>query len=204
MLAVADQPTRQHRQQAAPQDRVTQRVVVVCDAVGAFIEVWGFKSIHGRVWALLAMRRAPTTQIEVAETLGVSRSLVSLAIAELTEYRLVRAVGTHRNAPYEACLDVWPTITDVLRDREWMLMERARIALESAIDEVEYVAESGADARYDLRRMKLLLAMTEFAQASLRAIMAVRMPGNLDTFADWLVRAGKFIRRIHGKFPRLL
>ena len=45
------------------------------------------------------------------EVLGVSRSLVSLAISELTDYGLVRATSEARNAPWEATWDVWPTIT---------------------------------------------------------------------------------------------
>jgi len=204
MTVMADAPSRGVRPANLEVDRVTRQILAVCDAVGAFIEVWGFKSIHGRVWGLLALRREPATQVEIAQTLGVSRSLVNLAISELLEYRLVRPVGTHRNAPYEARVDVWPTITDVLRDREWMLMERARVALESAIYEVEFAEDSGEDVPYALERLKLILGMTEFAQASLRAIMAVRMPGNLDSFGDWLMRASKFVRRMHGKFPKLL
>ena len=78
------------RRPPVPRDRMTLRILGVCDAVGAFIEGWGFRAIHGRVWALLALSRAPMPQTVIAETLGVSRSLVSLAISELMEYGLVR------------------------------------------------------------------------------------------------------------------
>ncbi len=178
-------------------DRLTQRILAVCDAVGAYIEAWGFRSIHGRVWALLAMRATPLAQTEIAETLGVSRSLVSLAVSELTAYGLVRATDSHRSAPIEACLDVWPTITDVIRSREWMLIERARLALEAAVDEVEFRQSKGDPTPYDVRRIRLLLRMSEFAQTTLRAVLSVRMPGSLDGFGKWLHRAGSFVGRLH-------
>src|SRR5688500_20098297 len=163
-------------------DSLTQRVLGVCDAVGSFIEGWGFKSIHGRVWALLALSKRPIPQAEIAEMLAVSRSLVSLAVAELTQFGLVRPVNDSRNAPYEASTDVWPTITDVVRSREWMLIERARVALEGLIQEAEFAQESGLETVYDLARMRLLLRMTELAQAALRTLLAIRAPQSFDGF----------------------
>ena len=180
-------------------DRLEQRILAVCDAVGAYIESWGFRSIHGRVWALLAMRSAPLPQAEIADTLGVSRSLVSLAVAELSGFGLVRAAGEHRGAPIEACLDVWPTITDVIRSREWMLIERARLALEAAVDEVEFRRSQGEAPPYDVQRIRLLLTMSEFAQTTLRTVLAVRMPGSLEGFGRWLHRAGTFVGRLQDR-----
>jgi DNA-binding transcriptional regulator GbsR (MarR family) len=182
---------------------LTQRILAVCDAIGSFIEGWGFKSIHGRVWALLALTKAPIPQSEIAETLSVSRSLVSLAIAELTQYGLVRPINDTRNAPYEASLDVWPTITDVIRTREWMLIERARMALESALAEAEYREETGLPVEWDLGRIKLLLAMTELAQATLKAVLSVRMPRSLDAFGQWLLRTRGTIEKLGEKLFKL-
>lgn len=162
------------------------RVLAVCDAIGSFIEGWGFRAIHGRVWALLALRRAPMAQTDIADMLGVSRSLIHLAISELTQYGLVRATSDARNAPYEASLDVWPTITDVIRQREWMLIERARVTLESALSEAQYAEEHGIESAYDRGRIELLLGMTELAKATLEVLLSVRMPRTLDAFAKWL------------------
>jgi DNA-binding transcriptional regulator GbsR (MarR family) len=201
--------TRRHarRPLAEGQDRTGQRVRSVCDAVGAYIETWGFRAIHGRTWALLALSKVPVSQAEAAEFLGVSRSMMHLAISELGDLGLVRPTGPERHAPYEACLDVWPIITDVLRSREWMLMERARVALEAARNEIEFSAETGEDERFDPRRVSLLLAMTEFAQATLKMVMSVRMPHSLEHFSSWLHRAGKAVERIRipdwvGESPR--
>lgn len=173
-------------------DPATRRVLAVCDAVGAFIEYWGFKAIYGRVWTLLALRAEPVAQSEVANTLGVSRSLVSGAMAELGRLGLVRAVGDHRNAPYEAVMDFWPTIADVLRGREWMLLERARLALEAAIDEVE----RGGAVAYDAGRMKVLLAFTELGQTLLRALMTTRAPRTPERLGAWIKKGVSVVHRV--------
>jgi DNA-binding transcriptional regulator GbsR (MarR family) len=174
-------------------ERVAARIISVCDSVGAFIEYWGFKAIHGRIWTLLALRKEPMSQVEIAEFLDVSRSLVSGAVAELTKLGLVKALSDHRNAPYEALVDIWPTISDVLRGREWMLIESARLALESAIEEIEL---RGTSANWDIDRMRFLLRMTELAQAFLRLLIGIRVPRKLEGLGDWLKSSAKFMRSL--------
>jgi HTH-type transcriptional regulator, glycine betaine synthesis regulator len=176
----------------AEPDRLTQRVLKVCDASGDLLDYWGFKSIHGRIWTLLALRREPLPQTEIAITLGVSRSLVSTAVSELVGFGVVRSVGTHRNAPYEAVLDVWTAVTSVLREREWMLLEAGRVSLEGLIDE----AQHSGSGRYDLERMRLLLAMFESIQNLLRGILALRMPLQGPTLTKWVGVANGLIDRL--------
>jgi DNA-binding transcriptional regulator GbsR (MarR family) len=173
-------------------DRLSAKVRQVCEAVGDFIEYWGFKAIHGRIWTLLTLRHEPMSQVEIADFLQVSRSLVSGAVAELVQHGLVRPLSDHRNAPYEAVVDIWPTISDVLRDREWMLIETARLALEGAVEELE-LARS---ADYDLDRTRFLLSMTEMAQAFLRLLIGIRVPRKLEGLGDWLKNSSNFIRKL--------
>jgi DNA-binding transcriptional regulator GbsR (MarR family) len=177
----------------ATASRVDVRVRKVCDAVGEFIEYWGFKAILGRIWALLALRASPMSQVEIAEFLEVSRSLVSGAISELVKRGLVRAVSDHRNAPYEAVVDIWPSISDVLRSREWMLIESARVTLEAAIEEIELSA-SAEGSGYQVDRMRFLLRMTELAQAFLRLLIGIRVPRKLEGLGDWLHNSARFMR----------
>lgn len=179
-------------------DRATRRVLEVCDAAGRFIEYWGFKAILGRIWMLLALRSEPMSQSEVAEVFGVSRSLVSGAIAELTRRGLVTGVGDHRNAPYTAIFDVWPSIADVLRSREWMLIETARLALVAALDEVEYAERRGQKTNYDPQRMRSLLLMTESAQAFLRTLLAIRSSRPVESLAGWVSRASEIVQSLRG------
>ncbi|MBW2732060.1 MAG: hypothetical protein JRH20_06670 [Deltaproteobacteria bacterium] len=166
-----------------------RRVRDLCDAVGAFIDYWGFRAIHGRVWVLLAIRSEPMSQAEIAAFLQVSRALVSTAMSELQGYRLVRPTHEHRNAPYTATIDVWPTITDVLRSREWMLLESSRLALEATVDEISMREREGQSHPYRLKRLRILLAMTEMAQALLKVLLSLggaRTPRGL---GRWISKA---------------
>lgn len=182
---------RDESEHAPPADPLNRRVIEVCDAAGSFIEYWGFKAVQGRIWTLLALHEEPLSQTEIAELLGISRSLVSGTVAELVALGLLRQVGDHRNDPYEAVVDVWPTIADVLRSREWMLIEKARLALEAAIEEAELAGPRGHS--WSVSRMRLLLTMTEMAQSLLRMLIAIRVPRSLDSFADWIRKAGAFL-----------
>lgn len=176
--------------------RLDRRIDDVCDAAGAFIEYWGFKHVLGRAWAHLALRVGPMSQIDLAERMGVSRSLMSAVTAELAERGLVRPVSQHRNAPYEANMDVWPTIAEVLRSREWMLLERARNTLEAAIEEADLAIAAGELIPYDVGRMRVLLAMTDAAQSFLRMLISMRLPKAVESFGGWVAKAATIIQSI--------
>jgi DNA-binding transcriptional regulator GbsR (MarR family) len=163
-------------------ERMERRVLHVCSAAGTLVEYWGFKSIMGRVWTLLALHPQPLPQIEIAERLGVSRSLVSGTITDLVGYGLVQAVGEHRNAPYQARMDVWPAVTDVLRTREWMFLETARMSLEAAIEE----AQHGQSGPYSVERMRVLLHMMTAVQKLLGLVISVRRPNIVANVRDWV------------------
>lgn len=176
--------------------RLDRRIDDVCDAAGAFIEYWGFKHVLGRAWAHLALHVGPMSQVDLAERMGVSRSLVSAVTAELEKRGLVRSVSQHRNAPYEANMDVWPTIAEVLRSREWMLLERARNTLEAAIEEAELAIAAGELIPYDVQRMRVLLAMTEAAQSFLKMLIGMRVPKAVESFGGWVAKAATIIQSI--------
>ena len=184
-----------------PQDALTRSVLNVSAAAGQFIEYWGFKALYGRIWTLLALHRTPLSQADIADLLGVSRSAVSTAMAELLELGLAKPRDDHRHAPWEAVIDVWPTIAGVLRSREWMLLEAARTALEAAIEEAEIAAtaqEGAAAVPWDVDRLRMLLAMTEMGQGFLKMLMALRMPRTPDGFQGWMGRASQIVARLRG------
>jgi len=182
--------TREHT------ERLDTAVLEACDAVGVFIEYWGFKNVLGRVWALLVLHKEPLTQVTIAERLDISRSLVSSVIAELVERGLVRPVTDHRNSPYEAQLDVWPTIAGVLKQREWLLLEQARNAFELTLEEAELI--ESANQPYDVARLRTLLNMTEVAQSMVRMLITIRVPSRLDV-GEWIGRASALVRGLRGR-----
>ncbi len=191
-----ERPRREKAALGDPQSRLERRIDDVCDAAGNFIAYWGFKHILGRAWAYLALRTVPLPQVQMAERLGVSRSLMSAVMAELSERGLVRPTSRHRNAPYEAVMDVWPTVAEVLRSREWMLLEQARNALEAAIEEADLATAAGEHVPYDVGRMRFLLAMTDSAQTFLRMLIGMRVPRAVEAFGGWVTKATSLIQSI--------
>ena len=174
--------------------QLTRRILQVSDSIGEFMEYWGFKAIHGRVWSLLALRNVPMSQSDLARSLGVSRSLMSGVMSELEGYGVVRPTSQARNAPWEAVVDVWPTISDVLRGREWGILENVHQSLEAALEEAEIAQSRGEFQPYDLSRIKWLLAMTQTAQRLLRLLISLRSTQGVENLGGWVSRASALIR----------
>jgi DNA-binding transcriptional regulator GbsR (MarR family) len=151
---------------------------------------------------LLALTREPLSQSQISSQLNVSKSLISGTISELLGFGLVHAASTHRNAPYESTMDIWPIISKVLRDREWLLLETSRLALEAAIEEVEFIIEDGVEVPYDLSKMNLMLKMTKLAQRFLKMFVRARMPQSSEKFSDWAEGASGFLKTIGKLYPQ--
>ncbi len=102
------------------------------DEAGRFIEHWGFKRIQGEIWAVTYLTGHPLTASEIAAQLKVSKALVSLAMRELLEYRVLLTVEgddgrAQRLVPNE---DLGEAIAGVLKRRETKLLQRTTEALE--------------------------------------------------------------------------
>ena len=73
------------------------------DAVGNFIEFWGFKRNHGRIWALLYLQGQPLTAAELQSRLGLSKGGVSMMTRELERWGVIhrrRPPGARSAAPF--------------------------------------------------------------------------------------------------------
>lgn len=114
----------------APLPKAARRFL---DVAGAFIEHWGFKRVQGEIWALVFLSGRPMTASEIAQQLGVSKALVSLAMGELLEYRVLLLTEgddarAQRLVPNE---NLGEAIASVLRLRERKLLDEARVAVEA-------------------------------------------------------------------------
>lgn len=190
--------TAQHPTTVSADDRLEAAAVRVCERLGDFIEWWGFKSIHGRVWAFLAIRGEPCAQAEIVRALGVSRALVSGSVQELEAFGLVSRLGEGRRAPWIANMDVWPVITRILREREWLMIEEVRLALEAAVEEIAvHEREHGLGSTpWSASRLRALYALTEFAQNFLKIILSLRNPGERAGIRRTLKSAARTFRAL--------
>lgn len=119
-------------------DGADQRVLGACaelsglaDQIGEFIQYWGFKKVHGRIWAHLFLSKVPFDAMDIRRRLNISKALVSLSVRDLIHYGVIREAGKSERGTilYEANPDIREAIFNVLRTREKKMMARIDSAL---------------------------------------------------------------------------
>ena len=168
-------------------------VLNACDAVGRFIEYWGFKAGHGRVWTYLTLRGQPVRQIEISTALELSRAGVSVTLAELEKLSLARRSSAAKRSPWESQTTVWPVITDILRQREGAILKDAQTALANALQAIE-----NKPGKYQPERLRELLTMTDMMHALLRLLLGLEGEAALGSLRSLLTSPA---RRFFGRLP---
>jgi len=109
-------------------------VYQACEAIGAMMEVWGFKRVMGMAWAYLYLSDRPLSAQEIREGLGISAGLVSMVVNDLARWGVVRKCSTpgERREYFEAEPNIWRPIAKVLREREMRQMEETLSELRAA------------------------------------------------------------------------
>jgi DNA-binding transcriptional regulator GbsR (MarR family) len=105
-------------------DKLPSELDKLTQVIGQFIEYWGFKAIHGKIWALLYLSKDPLSSIEMSRKLKVSKTLLSFSISELLEYDVIQEAGkgVKRTVYFKANPNLTSVILNVLRKRESPLM----------------------------------------------------------------------------------
>jgi DNA-binding transcriptional regulator GbsR (MarR family) len=148
------------------------------DAVGALLVLWGFKRQMGRVWTVLFLSDRPLTAAEACDRLGISTGLLSMTLADLRAWGVVRSLSVpgDRKARWVAETDVWRLVRHVLASRERRALEAALASFESALEGARR-ALAGADpaargaARVRAERLARLAGLTRSALAILQALL---------------------------------
>jgi HTH-type transcriptional regulator, glycine betaine synthesis regulator len=152
--------------------------LAVADAVGALMELWGFRRQLGRVWGVLFLSDRPLAAPELCDRLEISTGLLSMSLAELRQWGVVKGVTVpgDRKEHYEAETNVWRMVTRVLREREKRAVEAALSAFEAALREV-HRAQGDVDpavkrlARFKAKRLELLADLCRAALGVLRLLI---------------------------------
>ncbi len=98
----------------------------LADAVGEFIRYWGFKRVHGQLWTYIYLSKKPLSGADLTRALKVSKALVSPALAELLDFKLIDCLETDgRTKKYSANPDVFKVIKSILSSRERNLIKNA-------------------------------------------------------------------------------
>jgi DNA-binding transcriptional regulator GbsR (MarR family) len=148
------------------------------DAVGSLMELWGFRRQLGRIWTVVFLSDRPLAAPELCERLQISTGLLSMSLAELRRWGVVRPVTVpgDRKEHYQAETNVWKMVRRVLAERERRAVEEALAAFESALAEVRGALADvdprvKAAARHQARRLEQLVTLTRAALHVLRILL---------------------------------
>jgi DNA-binding transcriptional regulator GbsR (MarR family) len=93
--------------------------------VGAFMEYWGFKAVHGKIWAAIFLAKEPVDANFIISQLQLSKAAISLGIKDLLKYDVIHEVekegpSTQKYVSNPEMVDV---ICNVLRQREKKMLQ---------------------------------------------------------------------------------
>lgn len=138
--------------------------------VGQFMEYWGFKNIHGRIWTHIFLSETPLEVADLMDRLEVSKGLMSLAIRDLLDYEVILAdhVGRHGSTFYRANPNVLDVISNILKTRENEMLKKASSASQ-ALSKMS--SEKLKKAELSEERIQNVLQLTSSAQFILQAFL---------------------------------
>ncbi len=172
----------------------------VADAVGALMELWGFRRQLGRVWAVLFLSERPLPAPDLCERLQISTGLLSMTLAELRRWSVVKSVPIpgDRKEHFEAETNVWRIVRRVLAEREKKAVESALATFEAALADTrgalaDVDPEVKGAARHRIRRLEQLVALTRTALGILRVLLESARAdlGPLKAFSEALSGRGR-------------
>lgn len=161
----------------------------VVKKIGEFIQYWGFKRIHGEIWAQIFLSSVPLDATRLAARLKVSKGLMSLAIKDLLKYQVIRpcSKGPKRTVYFEHNPEIMKIIVHVLQNREKVLLDQISEACQK-------LQSSGLKSEGNLNplRAKELEEMVESAKSFLELMIAEELaPALSDPHAETIVKNQK-------------
>ena len=144
----------------------------LAELVGEFIEYWGFKKIHGKIWLNLYISDAPLDASALMSKLAVSKALISISIKDLLDYSVIIETGLSLNGTrtYVANPDLQSVITRVLRQREKIMMGK----IQAAFTQLKKIPkEEITENKIEMTRIRDLDRFIRTGEKGLDTLMAI-------------------------------
>jgi DNA-binding transcriptional regulator GbsR (MarR family) len=140
--------------------------------VGDFIEYWGFKRIHGRMWTHLFVSGRPMDAGELIRRLDISKALASMTLKDLLAYEVVLPAGRSARGTDLFCAnsDTMGVILNVLRKREQVLLGK----ITTAYDELESASKNQRGLESSRERLQELGSLIASARSMLDLVLAFK------------------------------
>lgn len=150
----------------------------LCLAIGDFIEYFGFKQIEGRIWAHTLLAKKDLCSRDYMKRTGVSKGLVSISIARLLDYKVLKVSKEEgKTIYYQVNMDVTSVIKDVLRRRERKILSK----IYSSLELLQGISKEEAQ-NIDRTRLKYLKGLVSNAQKVLDTLIFTQKAVNLLLF----------------------
>ena len=148
---------------------------------------WGVNRSVAQIHALLYLSETPLTAEQIAETLSLARSNVSVSLKELQGWRIVRQVPVlgDRREHFESMADVWEMFQTVLDERKRREIDPTMVVLRECI-------ELGGTAQVT-KRLEGMLAFFEAISAWYRQIRKLPKPAVMQ-----FVKMGRKVQQMLG------
>lgn len=96
----------------------------MADNIGSFIEYWGFKKVHGKIWTLVFLSPTPVDANYLKDTLGISKALTSMSIKDLLHFNVIMEVQKERPGTQKYVINpnITQVILDIIKNRELKML----------------------------------------------------------------------------------
>ena len=144
----------------------------LADLVGEFIQYWGFKKIHGKIWLNLYLSEAPLDAAALMNKLDVSKALISISLKDLLDFEVILENGLSADGTriYIANPDLRTVVTHVLRQREKVMMGK----IQAAFTQLKKISKEDISAnKIEFSRVKELDRFLRNGEKGLNTLMAI-------------------------------
>ena len=153
---------------------------------------WGVNRSVAQIHALLYMSETPLTAEEIAETLSLARSNVSVSLKELQGWRIVRQVPVlgDRREHFESLADVWEMFQTVLDERKRREIDPTLEVLRECIEQIDGQRGGSAEVR---KRLEAMLSFFETVSTWYQQIRRLPRPAVIR-----FMKMGRKVQRMLG------
>ena len=160
------------------------QLLEMADKIGSFIEYWGFKKVHGKIWTLIFLAPEPVDANFLKDSLKISKALTSMSIKDLLHYNVILEVEKERpgTQKYKINSDIIQVILDVIHKRELKML----VELQAAFQILTTNHGNQALPNVDNHRLNELGLMIDSAQLLLQGMTSGNMV-DFKAFEDCMV-----------------
>ncbi len=108
-------------------------VLELGEQIAEFTHYWGFKKIHGKIWAQVYLAKEPMDASHLIQVLNISKGLASMSLNELLQYGVIKEAGKNKKGAtlYAPNADLMSVIYNVVRSREKKMLSHIYAAYRS-------------------------------------------------------------------------